>query len=238
MKSNNMKNDYENYMVFKKWKSENFGKYTLHEKVYYDKEFNFIHDFSHLNVLELGYGNGGLMSYFRDRGATVVGVEINKELVDIARKNNFVTYTIDDFFKFSELKFDLIIAIDVLEHIEKEDLKDMVGLYFNQLNKGGHFFARFPNGDSPFGLRNQNGDITHRVQIGSELIKQLFLSLDAKNINVRGEVVSSGKGFLSFARSIIRKFVLKIVNTIVWFLFSSSGYYDFVSPNLVVLVKK
>lgn len=233
-----MENDYKNYIKFKDWKSENFGKYTVSEKIYYDKEFDFIPDIRKLSILEIGYGNGALMSYFRDKGADIFGIEVNKDLVSLAQKNNYIVCAADDLSTYLTRKFDLIVAIDVLEHIDKENLSDVVKFYFDRLDSGGIFFARFPNGDSPFGLRNQNGDITHRVQIGSEMIRQIFSSLNANDIVIRGEVISAGIGFLPYVRSIARKIFLEFVNVTVRVLFSSSGYYDFVSPNLVVIVKK
>ena len=48
--------------------------------------------------------------------------------------------------------YDLIVAFDVLEHIPQEDLPSFKKVQ-RLLKEDGSFIARFPNCDSPFGLK-------------------------------------------------------------------------------------
>ena len=55
----------------------------------------------------------------------------------------------------------MIVAFDVLEHIESEDLIIFLTNIKKCLKPNGAFIFRTPNGSSPLGLANQHGDATH-----------------------------------------------------------------------------
>lgn len=49
--------------------------------------------------------------------------------------------------------------------------------------------ARFPNGDSPFGLVNQNGDVTHLNAIGSRKIEYYSTVLGFELVSCVGQAI-------------------------------------------------
>lgn len=75
-----------------------------------------------LRILDLGCGNGSLTSYLVDQGYEMVGVEESKLGIDIAHENfpkcKFIQGSIYDM-PYDQLgeRFDLVIAIDVIEHL-------------------------------------------------------------------------------------------------------------------------
>jgi SAM-dependent methyltransferase len=123
------------------------------------------------NVVEIGFGTGAFMAYAKQRGWDVVGVEVNHELVEIARHNGYTATNPAGFAQLPDASIDLIAAFDVLEHLTHGQIDELLPLIYAKLRPGGALLARFPNGDSPMGLCNQNGDVTHVTAIGVEKIR-------------------------------------------------------------------
>ena len=136
--------------------------------------------------------------------------------------------------------FDLVIALDVMEHINKKDLEKFLFEVQRVLIKGGKFIARVPNGDSPFGLPLQNGDLTHQSIIGSGIMKYLSNSLGLKIIYLGAEprtlksssVINSIPILLVEIFKKIGDFIIKKS------FYKTNSYISFFSPNLLTVMQK
>ena len=105
------------------------------------------------------------------------------------------------------------------------------------LKHNGVCLLRFPNGDSPFGLANQNGDTTHVTEIGSEKIKFFASQVSLDLIVCRGEREPLfEKSFSKTLRRVISIAFKKIINGFIYFVFYKKRNYC--SDNLVVILKK
>lgn len=114
-------NIYESYLVGKNW-GEDFGILDDYTRRYYDielKEVTRNFDNKNIKVLEIGFGNGGFLTYAREKNWDINGIEINDDLIAIAKEKGFNVYGSIDFF--NDGMFDLIVAFDVLEHISSSD---------------------------------------------------------------------------------------------------------------------
>ena len=161
------------YATWKSWEKESFGKPTLDEVARYKielKKSGFIIN-NEASVLEIGFGNGGFLAYARKSSKNIIGVELNDQLIELANEAGFHAIHYSNFSKLKKCNYDLIVAFDVLEHVDKLDVIQFISSVKGLLKPGGTFIARVPNGDSPFSMVNQNGDLTHKISIGSELIK-------------------------------------------------------------------
>ena len=153
----------EDYLKWKSWEGIKFGTLKRTESAYFTAEisrtkYNFPQN---SKVLEIGFGNGAFLKYALEKQWDVLGIEINQSLVRIAKERGFSATHTDNLSSFEDNSFDLIVAFDVLEHVPQESIPNMI-LEVKRILKSDRFFiARFPNGDSPIGLINQNGDITH-----------------------------------------------------------------------------
>ncbi len=99
-------------------------------------------------VLELGPATGYMSRAFRERGCTVVGVELDPEMA--ARAEEFCERvivadleTIDWDAELGDERFDVIVAADVLEHL-KDPLATLVALR-ERLAEDGCFVLSLPN---------------------------------------------------------------------------------------------
>jgi SAM-dependent methyltransferase len=147
------------YEDWKKWPDSDFLKYSDKEAVYFDTLVRQFRISREAKVLEIGFGNGGLLGYMRSSGRSVCGIETNRVLVDRASRHDIACY--QGLREAPSGRFDCIFLMDVLEHIDQSEIP----LFFNSLETllapEGLVILRSPNGHSPLGLSNQHGDATH-----------------------------------------------------------------------------
>lgn len=227
------------YLLWKEWGINNFAKLNAEDRRYFDAELRYFSsqkpDFT--NALEVGFGNGKFLQYCLDKGWSITGTEINPLLVEIAQENGFEAVLSENLSELSSNQFDLVAAFDVLEHLPQ----DQILFFLQQVNRvlkcNGVCILRFPNRDSPFGLYNQNGDVTHINAIGSEKIEYFANQTPLKLICCRGECEPLlEKTILQTLRRAISLFFKKIINIFVFLIFYKKRNYC--SDNLVVIFQK
>ena len=231
------------YLTWKNWGSESscFGKLTTADAAYYSAELKRSSTSFPPNckVLEIGFGNGSFLTYAKVKLWDIFGVEINKDLVTAAIKNNFNVIHSDNLISYNDDFFDLIVAFDVLEHIPQKDLTLFINEVKRILKKGGVFVARFPNGDSPFGLMNQNGDITHVTTLGSGKVHYFAAQCGMDVVFIGGEAqplfVKSPLHFSHRLISLPIKFILNMITKLLFFPRTKISFY---SHNLTLIYKK
>lgn len=126
---------------------------------------------SGLNIIEVGCGEGGNLKPFIDLGCFVTGIDISKGKIENAKEyynshplNGNLMIILNDIYEYKEnVRFDLIILRDTLEHITNQDklLKHLK----NFLNPNGKIFISFPPWRMPFG--------GHQQMSKSKLLSQL-----------------------------------------------------------------
>lgn len=178
----------QDYLLWKGWKTEDFGGFTASDAIYYAAELKRAGIYSG-RILELGFGNGGFAAWAKDQGRFEYrGAEMDAELVARARRAGFNAS--DAGADWSEPNsLDAIVAFDVLEHIALAELPNLFASVQNSLKSGGRFVARFPSGDSPFARHIQHGDMTHRTVIGAGMVQQLAMGAGLNVIEIRAPVL-------------------------------------------------
>lgn len=166
---------YEGYDDLKGW-SERFV-YSASDADYFRGELEGL-PLRGARVLEIGFGGGGFLAWARDAGAEVEGTELLPAAVDAARMAGFTAHGPDlaALIPARTGGFDLIVAFDVLEHIERQALIGFLRQVRDLLKPAGYLLARVPNGQSPFGLLHQNGDLTHITALSVPVFQHLALA--------------------------------------------------------------
>lgn len=162
---------YRDYARWKGWQGA--FETSVREARYFAAEFKDI-GLRDLRVLEIGFGNGSFMAWARGQGAHVAGLEINEQMLAAAVQHGYAARTAS----LGELaaqgeQFDLIVAFDVIEHWDTQELIDNFRDAARLLAHGGRLLVRFPNGHSPFGRVYQYGDFTHKSVISAYKIEYL-----------------------------------------------------------------
>jgi hypothetical protein len=186
--------DNKKYIDWKSWNSNNFGLVKPGSKFYFDRLFTPKLKGAR-KILEVGFGNGELMGYFHAHNHFVVGVEINEALVDRANAFGCKAYAgnVWDVAELQSERFDLISAISVVEHMSFEELSAFFYWVGKHLSSDGKLYVVFPEGASPFGLSNQNGDFTHVTSVTKPKIEVLCNLSSMKLISYYDEPLFSNK---------------------------------------------
>ena len=104
---------------------------------------NFINFDSAKNVLEIGCGTGGILSFFQSIKCDVTGVDYENDHLEFARKKNIKTFSD---YKNIDKKFDIVILSHVLEHLVEPD--EVLNNCKKLLKKNGLIYIEVPSIES------------------------------------------------------------------------------------------
>lgn len=139
------------------------------------------------NILDLGCGDGKFLRYLQTRGyENLSGVDISPEQIKLARdsiKNASINETdMMAFLKDKKNIYDCIMALDVIEHLEKSEVLPFLEAVHAALKKNGRVIFQTPNAASPWGPSLMFGDFTHGSSFTPSSLKQLLMLTGFSNI--------------------------------------------------------
>lgn len=195
-----------------------------------------------VRILEIGPGLGimaeVLHDYFSILDYSVIDIDTGiLDRVKMKFPNTHVEcITSINAYKNSQMPpFDVIIAMDVWEHLPPSDLIDYTKCCLGRLKPGGVLILQVPNWGCPFTPGTIfAGDLTHRNMFNEISMNQLLLisGADAKSIKI---LPYRFHGRLAFLRSCIQKIIL---NTIKLFCFGvGCARVSIMTPNLIAVVE-
>ena len=162
-----------------------------------------------VKILDVGCGYGRLLHFFSKRGySNVTGVDISSEQVEFAKKiyPNVIQADALEFLEGQTEQFDLIVAIDLIEHFTKEEVIRFLDASYQALKSGGQLIIQSPNADSPFGLVHAFGDFTHEVCLNISSLSGVMAVCGFTKIEGR-EVGPVPYGLFSLPRWILWKLI-------------------------------
>lgn len=162
-------------------------------------------------ILELGCGHGALLFCLQEKGyKNTVGIDLSQEQVSLAKDigiENIFCNSIDTYLAENNDKFDAIIMMDVLEHIEKEEILGLLDKVNNNLIEGGSLILHVPNAEGIFGMRIRYGDYTHISCFTSKSIHQVLSVCGFSGVNCYEEPPTV-HGLKSLIRNILWKLLV------------------------------
>lgn len=172
-------------------------------------------------IIEIGCGNGYVMQFLKEQGYTdIYGIDISEEQVNSARAKglNVEVKNIFEFFESNTDRYDVIFALDFVEHFAKDELLDLFSGINNLLTDTGVLILHTPNGSGLFPGRIIYGDLTHLSIFNQESLIQILRLTGFDNIRFYevGPVPKNIKGMIrvllwKFIRIIFRS--IKIIET-------------------------
>lgn len=210
--------DYNSYAEWKNWTWKSCNDVPNWLRRYFKGEISRLKLPPNAKILEVGFGDGSFMEWARANGYEVDGIEIIEEQVTRANKEGFRAALLnigdpltDETLKpFNTATYDAIVALDVIEHLSEVQFKHFLSFATKVLQPGGKILVRFPNGGSPFGLRLQNGDGTHRMALTESRLHQLLTGSAFKLVSCNNAYRVTGDGklrilqkFAGYTRSLI-----------------------------------
>ena len=186
---------YESYAQWKNWRLD--FSFSEEDHLYFEKEFARIVGPGQ-RVIEIGFGGGAFLSWAKQRGAEVYGVEVQEEIVAAANANGFKAVSqIESLFPYRQQGFDAVVALDVFEHISIEEIPPTLATIERLLKPSGSLIVRVPNGGSPFGRWHQYGDVTHVNVMTPAKLDQLALGTKLRVVEIRNQARVLPKGNLA-----------------------------------------
>jgi 2-polyprenyl-3-methyl-5-hydroxy-6-metoxy-1,4-benzoquinol methylase len=128
-------------------------------------------------ILEIGCGGGGLLAYLGRRGFShASGIDISAEQVELARRRGVRAELADAlaYLRERSLSFDAVLAVDVLEHLSRDELVTLSELLATALRPRGRLVVQTANGAGLFPRQVIYGDLTHLTIFTPESLGQLL----------------------------------------------------------------
>ena len=132
---------------------------------------------SDAQIVDLGCGRGRLLHFFQERGYThLQGVDISQEQVSLAKQvsADVVQADVLEFLEGARGRFDLITALDLVEHFSKPEVLRFLDGCFGALKPGGRLILQTPNAESPWGTAYRYDDFTHEVEFTPNSLMRLL----------------------------------------------------------------
>jgi 2-polyprenyl-3-methyl-5-hydroxy-6-metoxy-1,4-benzoquinol methylase len=128
-------------------------------------------------ICDLACGSGRLLYFLKTAGYTsLFGVDISPEQVHLARQ---VTPSVDEgdileYLQSRPSSFDLLTAMDIIEHFDKDEVFEFLELCYRSLRPGGRLMLQTPNAASLWAGSIRYGDYTHEQAFTPPLLHRIL----------------------------------------------------------------
>jgi len=138
-------------------------------------------------ILDIGCGYGNFLYFLQSEGYTETrGIDLNPQQLEVARRlgvRNVQRCDGKEFLGNSTGQFDFISAIDVLEHVPKDQILEFLDLIHAALRPGGRFLCQVPN-LAAFYRPVFYMDFSHETPFTASSLKQVLQLANFRNIRV------------------------------------------------------
>jgi len=138
-------------------------------------------------ILDVGCGDGSLLEFLKERGfSNTEGVDCSAEQIKRAAARG-VRAREGNLFAALEAEAgtcDVVVAIDVIEHLTKSELVRFGNAVHRALKPGGRFVIQTPNGEGLFAGHIIYGDLTHETIFNDSSLPQYLRAFGFGNVRV------------------------------------------------------
>jgi 2-polyprenyl-3-methyl-5-hydroxy-6-metoxy-1,4-benzoquinol methylase len=132
-----------------------------------------------LAIVDLACGPGAMLYFLNLAGyRNIAGVDISQEQIDVAARIGISTAscaTLEDYLAaLTPATVDVILAIDIFEHLTRPHVMEMLKAIRRVLRPGGRCVAHVPNGEGLSGMKIRFGDFTHELAFTRTSASQIF----------------------------------------------------------------
>jgi SAM-dependent methyltransferase len=133
-----------------------------------------------IQVLDVGCGGGYAMLAMRELGyKSLLGIDIDEGQVESAQAAGLEVQFVQDTVGFLSARpraFQLILALDVLEHVPVNIQMEFVHAIASALSQGGRFICTVPNANSAVAMRWRYNDWTHHSSFTEHSLEFLLFN--------------------------------------------------------------
>lgn len=140
-----------------------------------------------LAILDLGCGSGIYLYFLQQAGYHhVYGVDISAEQVALAHALGITAVEQAEINSYlasvDSQTVDLVLLMDVLEHLTRQQLFDVLSEVFRILRSGGKCIAHVPNAEGIYGMRIRYGDLSHELAFTPKSGQQAFVTAGFRDV--------------------------------------------------------
>jgi cyclopropane fatty-acyl-phospholipid synthase-like methyltransferase len=198
-----------------------------------------IKNFKEGRVVELACGPGIFLRYLKSNGfVNSFGVEFSEGYADLCKTQDIKVIQADALLWLKNQptgSIDAIIAIDFMEHLDKQTFIDFLDYVNLALSLNGCLILRGPCADSPFFGKNYYNDVTHETVFTSSALRVLMRLCSLEIISITDEFPSNlnNQNILKSSLIKISRFLLKTI------IYTATGCeIDNLSPNIWLVAKR
>jgi SAM-dependent methyltransferase len=133
-----------------------------------------------IRIVDLACGHGALVFCLKALGyARVEGIDVSPEQVALAHRRGLHEVRSGDMMDFLRDKgdlYDVIFLMDILEHLDKQAVMDLLEQARRALAERGRLIVHVPNAEGVFGMRIRYGDFTHQTCFTPQSIRQVLMA--------------------------------------------------------------
>ncbi len=132
-----------------------------------------------IRLVDLGCGYGRLLLGLKSMGYTnCMGIDESESQLSVSRQLGLDRLVLDDVQTFlratPDQSFDVVTAIDLLEHLERSELMTTLDQILRILRPNGRLVVHLPNAEGIFGNRIRYDDMTHEMAFTKTSLRQVL----------------------------------------------------------------
>jgi SAM-dependent methyltransferase len=138
-------------------------------------------------ILDVGCGYGALVYVLRECGyRNVTGIDGSREQVALAGRLGVEGVQLGEAFPYLQAaasgSFDVLCFFDILEHLDRQELHDLLLAASRLLSPTGCCIGHVPNADGLFSMGIRYGDLTHELAFTESSLRQTFRTLGFREV--------------------------------------------------------
>jgi len=193
-----------------------------------------------VQIIDLGCGTGSLVSGLKNSGyKNVFGIDVSHEnieqgkLADLDIDYGEIIVFLDQAIE-NNKNYDVIFLMDVLEHLDDEELYDVIDKVKQVMSSNGIFIIKTINAESLISGMGRYMDITHERSFTSHSIKELMSAFGYKGLEILNSKINKPKNIKEFIRSLIRKSWYYLIYRVI----ESRDYPECIDVDIVIKVNR
>jgi len=191
-------------------------------------------------MIDVGCGIGCFLNFAKKHGYTnVIGIDISKENVSFCEKMGFNVKMADarTYLNERDKEFSLVVFNEVIEHLEKQEVFDMLDAMKHSLKENGILLIKTPNMSNPYiSLTSRYSDFTHTIGFTEISLKQVLNAVGFSEVNIVGTDIYVFNPLVNVLAGVISKLVcLRLYLTSYLF---GRKYVKIFQKNLLAIARK
>jgi 2-polyprenyl-3-methyl-5-hydroxy-6-metoxy-1,4-benzoquinol methylase len=220
-------------------------EYNFFAKISTKRFREFLPNNKKAKIIDVACGAGHFLYFLQKEGyKNTRGIDLSEEQLEVAKKMKVKNVRMADLFTYlpkHPQSFDMIIARDIIEHLKKDEVIELLNLVYQALKLGGKVLIGTPNAQSLFGASTTFIDFTHEQGFTPQSLSQILRVGNFEDVMVYGE-----KSIIHDFRSAIRAGLWWCIEkTIKLYIIIERGTgrglwkrYDIFEPRMFAIAKK